>query len=329
MGSVQDLEKVLNWTGSAYVIIAEGYGLLQPSSIQDIDFLYLEKTIQAENIKVYLYRYLGFTHEQPSSRIRTINFYSLPYMYSGTKPSDHAAEDLRRTIRVNGVNLTTPFTLNFTVGSTIDLYAPGAVDCDYYSIGHQPGGTATYTIDISFVSGFRLMPDEIAMFYEAQLLPSESMVTIAVVGNGTTDPVPGTHKYPYGSTLYVTARPDAGSKLRIMRRNGVDWTSSNPGEFLNLRGTEKIEVVFEQAPPATVNIAIVGNGTTDPAPGMHTFPHGSKLYITAYPSAGWKLQVMRRNGIDWTSSNPGEFSNLMGAEKIEIIFEKEKSSSVS
>lgn len=80
------------------------------------------------------------------------------------------------------------------------------------------------------------------------LAPQYSNVTITATGNGTTEPQPGNYPgtYELGSTLYVTATPAQGWRLVTMRRNGLDWTSAEKGEFLNLQATENVEVVFAE-----------------------------------------------------------------------------------
>lgn len=83
--------------------------------------------------------------------------------------------------------------------------------------------------------------------------PADSTVDLTVTGQGTTTPSVGSHVYPLGSDLYVYADPVVGWHLAVMKRGGQNWTSSSPGEFLNLGLFETIEVVFEQdaeTPPA-------------------------------------------------------------------------------
>ena len=75
-----------------------------------------------------------------------------------------------------------------------------------------------------------------------------SNVTITVIGQGTTDPPTGNYpnSYEVGASLSVGANPTSGWQYVKMRRNGVDATTTNPGQFLNLQAMETIEVVFEQ-----------------------------------------------------------------------------------
>jgi len=45
-----------------------------------------------------------------------------------------------------------------------------------------------------------------------------------------------------------------------------------------------------------LTISVVGSGTTDPAPGDYTYAEGTTVTITAYPSAGWKVDHWEVNG---------------------------------
>ena len=177
------------------------------------------------------------------------------------------------------------------------------------------------------VDSMRYTVQEVEAWIDTNLVPATSSVTITVTGQGTTDPAPGQHSYSLGSTLYVTATPSAGWHYKKMKRNGVDWTDANPGEFLNLAQVEEIEVVFEENPApvpgySNVTISVTGQGTTDPSVGTHQYDLGSTLYVKANPMSGWRYVKMKRNGVDWTTANPGEFLNLAESELIEVMFSR-------
>ncbi len=88
-----------------------------------------------------------------------------------------------------------------------------------------------------------------------------SNVTITVMGQGTTDPATGNYpnSYELGTNLSVGANPASGWRYVKMRRNGIDATTANPGEFLNLQTTETIEVVFQEGtqPPPSGGIPMI------------------------------------------------------------------------
>ena len=196
---------------------------------------------------------------------------------------------------------------------------------------------------------------------------SYSYLVIDITGSGTTSPPEG--EYPttvlVGSNLYVYAYPASGWVLDVMQRNGVNWTSANPGAFLNLQAFEDINVIFKYAPspppsswhtveswtiqsPKTttwhntetwqiksygfgsnyvnVTISITGSGTTSPPAGFYntTYRHGDTLTITAYPAGGFTYYGIVRNGLLWTTANPGVITNLgnvgFANESIQVIF---------
>jgi hypothetical protein len=88
-------------------------------------------------------------------------------------------------------------------------------------------------------------------------------VTITVTGQGTTIPAAGTYSatYKVGDSLSIQATPGSGWSLKIMKRNGADWTSANPGGFVNLAAAENIEVVFVQGAPPDGGGINLGNFT--------------------------------------------------------------------
>lgn len=69
----------------------------------------------------------------------------------------------------------------------------------------------------------------------------------AVQGQGTIDSPAG--PYTAGMTLAIGATPASGWSFKHFTRNGVLWTSANPGEFLNLASGETFTAVFEQLGP--------------------------------------------------------------------------------
>jgi len=93
--------------------------------------------------------------------------------------------------------------------------------------------------------------EQVRAWIENNLKPAYSNVTITIAGEGSSDPPAGNYVETLGGSLSITAHPADGWRYELMRRNGVEWTRDNPGEFLNLGATEKIEVVFveEGAPP--------------------------------------------------------------------------------
>jgi len=121
-----------------------------------------------------------------------------------------------------------------------------------------------------------------------EIPPAEYVLTIEAVGQGTTVPVPGTHIYEDGSLVGVSAIPDAG--WQFDHWEGDISSMVNPIDIL-ITSDMLIRAVFTEVivPPKehVVTIFVVGQGTTDPAPGTYSELDGTIFTITAIPAAGW------------------------------------------
>lgn len=126
-----------------------------------------------------------------------------------------------------------------------------------YSILVQKEGYVTYQGNITVAVGQQVFTVQL----ESSTPPTVSNVTITITGQGTTDKASA--QYPLGSDLYITATPASGWHYVKMKRNSVDWTTANPGEFLNLAETENIECVFEEGSPppgsSILILAVIGS----------------------------------------------------------------------
>jgi len=76
---------------------------------------------------------------------------------------------------------------------------------------------------------------------------SSSVVTVAVVGQGTTNPVAGVHEYAVGDDILVSASASSGWSYYGTYRNGVLHSQANPAEVLDLQAVENVTVYFVQS----------------------------------------------------------------------------------
>lgn len=138
------------------------------------------------------------------------------------------------------------------------------------------------------------------------LAVSYSDVLIQVSGSGTTSPAAGEYAstYTVGSNLYVTAYPASGYKYIKMMRNGVDWTTSNPGGFLGLGDYENVTVVFQAY--VTVIVRVEGSGTPTPAVGTYasTYLLGDVINVYGVADPGWVFYGVKKNGVYQGYSSP-------------------------
>ena len=113
-------------------------------------------------------------------------------------------------------------------------------------------------------------------------------LTTAVSGNGTISPAPGTHEYPRGAPITISATPDTGWVFDHWE--GPLSGSANP-TVLQPTGTTTLTAVFLPAPSGgqsyTLTTAAIGTGTVDPAPGDHVYSAGTQALISATAAPGW------------------------------------------
>ena len=126
-------------------------------------------------------------------------------------------------------------------------------------------------------------------------VPPEPVVyelAIYVEGDGTTVPAAGTHSYEEDTVVTVTATPEPGWAF-------VEWTgaveSTEATVDVTMDADKSITAVFEEIPPVVyeLTIAVEGEGTTEPAPGTHSYVEDSVVTVTAIPEPGWAF-------LEWT-----------------------------
>ena len=132
-------------------------------------------------------------------------------------------------------------------------------------------------------------------------------LTVGIQGEGTVEVdgdmvgLPYSHEYDHGAVVTLRAIPATGWEF-------VEWTGhafgANTEVTLTMDGDKSVTGVFEEIeePPEIVNYTLtldmVGEGTTDPSVGSHTYEDGTTLTITATPSHGWKF-------VEWTGDHTG------------------------
>ncbi|MFC1925103.1 PKD domain-containing protein [Chloroflexota bacterium] len=122
----------------------------------------------------------------------------------------------------------------------------------------------------------------------------EFTLTMAVSGDGVTDPAAGMHSVFEGTVVEITATPQSGWYF-------INWSGAASGTAATtnvaMSGDKMVTAKFSELPPAnyTLTMAVSGNGGTDPAVGAHSILEGTTVDITATPAAGWKF-------VSWTGN---------------------------
>lgn len=131
----------------------------------------------------------------------------------------------------------------------------------------------------------------------------------------------------YGESQQVTITPELGYKISSIKVNGVDRTSElNNGvlELSNIKTDTKIEVEFEKI-TYTINIQTNEGGTINPQSPI-AVKYGESQELTITPEVGYKIKIIKVNGVDKTSElNRGvlALSNIKADTKVEVEFEAE------
>lgn len=127
-------------------------------------------------------------------------------------------------------------------------------------------------------------------------------LTMAVTGNGTTVPAVGNHSYSNGSIVNVTAVPAAYWYFINWTGNVSDPNSTSTNVTMDANKT--VTANFDQV-NHTLTMAVVGNGTTTPNVGNHSYANGTVVNITAVPDAHWAFVNWTTDGNISEIDNPG------------------------
>ncbi|HOV32720.1 MAG TPA: leucine-rich repeat domain-containing protein [Candidatus Hydrogenedens sp.] len=195
------------------------------------------------------------------------------------------------TINVNGSGTTnpTPGTYN---------YSPGAVA----SVSAMPDSGWLFNGWTGDIGSANPMdnPIQIQMdsdkYITANFVSPEFIVIISVVGPGTTDPAPGTYGYMSGQWLFPRAIPEAGKAFLGWYENGELIHDFTVYPF-QVTSDRNIEARFGE-PDYLVTLNIVGNGYTDPAPGIYGYKEGQWFVCTAQPDPNYALQYWEVKKLD-------------------------------
>jgi hypothetical protein len=109
-------------------------------------------------------------------------------------------------------------------------------------------------------------------------------LTVAVQGNGTTNPAAGTTTYTEGTNASVAATPATGWRFDHWEGDASGTTS--PAQ-VTMSANRSVTAVFAQIPSYSLTIAVQGSGSTNPAPGSYAIQENTPVSITAVPATNW------------------------------------------
>lgn len=136
-----------------------------------------------------------------------------------------------------------------------------------------------------------------------------------------------------GSSVTISFTPDSGQRVKSLKVNNVDVTSklSNDqytiGYFSN---NTNVSVTFETIPTYTLGVTSTGNGyvtysgtTINGSTKSFTVAEGASATMTFTPNTGYKIESVKVNGSDVTSSvvdNKYTISNIDGNTNVSVTF---------
>lgn len=126
-------------------------------------------------------------------------------------------------------------------------------------------------------------------------------LTMLKTGQGTTTPPEGTHIYPANERVELSAFPDPGWKF--VRWEG-DVSGTNPKAQIVMDSNKKVRAVFEKiGHTLTIRVSPDMGGTTNPAPGVYTYTHGTNVNVRAIANEYWKFS-------HWSANAEGTNPNI-------------------
>lgn len=191
---------------------------------------------------------------------------------------------------------------NFAQGSTVNVIAtpnPGYVFTNWTENGTVVSTSSSYGFTMNgnkaLIANFAVVP--VGMF--AVNVSSSPVAGGLTTGNGS---------YSTGSSVTVTATPNAGYTFTNFTENGA-IVSSNPNYQFNITGNRTLVANFNLTATAsfTVNVTsnpVAGGATT----GQGSYPSGSSVRVTATPNAGYLFTNFTENGNIVSNSSPYNFA---------------------
>jgi len=162
---------------------------------------------------------------------------------------------------------------------------------DYWKLDGNPAGSDN-PIGVLMTDDHTLQP-----FFKLR----NYTLTITATAGGTTDPTPGTYTYPAGTTVEVTAIPDAGYRFDHWVLDGSPAGSDNPINVL-MNSDHNLEAVFAET--HTLIITVSEGGTTNPSPGTYTYETPTNVVVEAIPFTDYRFDHWEFDGENIGSETP-------------------------
>ena len=187
---------------------------------------------------------------------------------------------------IGGTTNPAPGTYTYTNGTMVSVTAIPEANYifDHWELDGTPVGS-TNPIEVIMTANHTL---------EAFFTQITYQLTISTTTGGTTNPTPGAHIYVNGTVVSVTAIPDINYRFEYWILDGMNVGSDNPIAVV-MDSNHSLQVVFTQI-TYQLTITSTEGGTTDPAPGTHTYVNGTVVLVTALPDVGYSFDYWLLDG---------------------------------
>ena len=125
-------------------------------------------------------------------------------------------------------------------------------------------------------------------------------LTVSTVQGGTISPSPAMYTYPAGTEVSITATPDTNYRFSGWTGDVPEGHENDNPITITMDSNKSVKANFIRQ--YTLTITAGTGGTTDPAPGTHTYDVGTDVAITATPESGYRFG-------SWTGDVPSGHEN--------------------
>ncbi|PKL83504.1 MAG: hypothetical protein CVV24_04645 [Ignavibacteriae bacterium HGW-Ignavibacteriae-3] len=121
----------------------------------------------------------------------------------------------------------------------------------------------------------------------------------------------GSGPYNSGSSVTVTATPNAGYTFTNWKENGIAVPAANASYTFTISGNRVLEANFTAVAPTQYTVTLTSNpllGGTATQSGNGTYNSGSSVTVTATPNAGYTFTNWTENGIAVSTNSNYQFN---------------------
>ena len=137
-----------------------------------------------------------------------------------------------------------------------------------------------------------------------------------------------------GTSATISITPDDGYRIKSVKKDGTDVTSSvsnNKYALSNIQSNTSVEVEFEAIPPTTYTLSITATGNGEASYNNTSIRNATKSFsinegsypsVYFYPDNGYRVKSVKINGNSSSGNVAITLQNVHSNNKVEVEFEK-------